>query len=73
MRRLEIRVVPEEGYEKEYVVNDVWNALLSSNPNAHILLKEGDVTINVVTHEKLYEGLEIPRGKGKRLTRKTED
>jgi phenylacetate-CoA ligase len=73
LRRLEIRVVPEEGYTKEHVINDVWKALLSSNPHAYILLKEGDVAINVVTPEKLYEGLEIPRGKRKRLIRKTED
>ena len=72
-RRLEIRVVPEEGYEKEYVVKEVWNALLLSNPDAYKLLREEDVIVNIVPPEKLYEGIEVPRGKERKLIRKTED
>jgi len=72
-RKLEIRVVPEEGYEKEYVIKEVREALLSSNPDAYKLLKEDDIMINIVPPERLYEGVEIPRGKKRKLIRKTRD
>ncbi|MGB9760196.1 MAG: phenylacetate--CoA ligase family protein [Thermoproteota archaeon] len=73
IKRLEIRIVPEEEYKKEHIIEEVWDALLSSNPEAYKLLKGDDIIFNIVPPEKLYEGLEVPRGKKKRLFRKTED
>jgi len=37
------------------------------------LLREEDVIVNIVPPEKLYEGIEVPRGKERKLIRKTED
>jgi len=74
MTRLEVRYVPEKGYKIDEIEKEIFNALLSSNPDAEKLLKDGDICFIRATPATLYIGLppQSP-GKRKRLYRVTEE
>jgi len=67
---LETRVVPKEGYVLSQIEKEVIMAFLSSNPAAsQILYQSGSINIRIVEPQRLYEGLQIPPGKPRRLIR----